>query len=157
MYKSYFFSSPLMLKVKWTWKLSCVWLFATSGTVVHGILQAGILEWVIFSFFGNLPNPGIEPRSPSLQVDSLPTEPPEKPTYNDQTCLQWSKWSLFFISGIRMIRMRKLLLSSGQEREMLNREVSVRPSTLSSISPFSIVHLSLLRIFSLLFSDTLGL
>ena len=27
-------------------------------------------------FQGNLPNPGIEPRSPSLQADSLPTEPP---------------------------------------------------------------------------------
>ena len=28
---------------------------------------------------GNLPNPGIEPRSPALQVDSLPAEPPGKP------------------------------------------------------------------------------
>ena len=28
---------------------------------------------------GDLPNPGIEPRSPSLQVDSLPTEPQGKP------------------------------------------------------------------------------
>ena len=28
---------------------------------------------------GNLPNPGIRPRSSSLQVDSLPTEPPGKP------------------------------------------------------------------------------
>ena len=28
---------------------------------------------------GNLPNPGIEPRSPELQVDSLPTEPWGKP------------------------------------------------------------------------------
>ena len=27
---------------------------------------------------GDLPNPGIEPRSPALQVDSLPTEPPGK-------------------------------------------------------------------------------
>ena len=26
----------------------------------------------------DLPNPGIEPRSPPLQVDSLPAEPPEK-------------------------------------------------------------------------------
>ena len=26
-----------------------------------------------------LPNPGIESRSPTLQVDSLPTEPPRKP------------------------------------------------------------------------------
>ena len=25
---------------------------------------------------GHLPNPGIEPRSPALQVDSLPAEPP---------------------------------------------------------------------------------
>ena len=28
---------------------------------------------------GDLPNPGIEPRSPAWQVDSLPSEPPGKP------------------------------------------------------------------------------
>ena len=28
---------------------------------------------------GHLPHPGIEPRSPALQADSLPSEPPEKP------------------------------------------------------------------------------
>ena len=28
---------------------------------------------------GDLPDPGIEPRSPALQADSLPTEPPGKP------------------------------------------------------------------------------
>ena len=28
---------------------------------------------------GDLPNPGIKPRSPSLQADSLPAEPPGKP------------------------------------------------------------------------------
>ena len=28
---------------------------------------------------GDLPNPGIEPRSPELQADSSPSEPPEKP------------------------------------------------------------------------------
>ena len=28
---------------------------------------------------GDLPNPGIKPRSPALQVDSLPSEPPGKP------------------------------------------------------------------------------
>ena len=27
----------------------------------------------------DLPNPGIEPRSPALQADSLPAEPPGKP------------------------------------------------------------------------------
>ena len=29
---------------------------------------------------GDLPNPGIEPRSPTLQADSLPVEPQGKPT-----------------------------------------------------------------------------
>ena len=29
---------------------------------------------------GNLPNPRIEPRSPALQADSLPSEPPGKTT-----------------------------------------------------------------------------
>ena len=28
---------------------------------------------------GDVPNPGIEPRSPALQADSLPAEPPGKP------------------------------------------------------------------------------
>ena len=28
---------------------------------------------------GNLPNPGIKPRSPALQADSLQTKPPGKP------------------------------------------------------------------------------
>ena len=33
------------------WKsFSCVWLFATPRTIVHGILQARILEWVAFPF-----------------------------------------------------------------------------------------------------------
>ena len=46
---------------------------------VHGILQPRILEWVAFSFPGDLSNPGIEPRSPALQADSLPTELSGKP------------------------------------------------------------------------------
>ena len=45
---------------------------------VHGILQARILEWVAPPP-GDLPNPGIEPRSPTLQADSLPAELPGKP------------------------------------------------------------------------------
>ena len=49
------------------------------GSSVHGILQTRMLEWVAISFPRGLPNPGIEPRSPELQADSLPTEPPGKP------------------------------------------------------------------------------
>ena len=61
---------------------SRVWLLATPwtplsmpGSSVHGILQARILQWVAISFSGDLPNPGIEPSSSSLQMDSLLSEP----------------------------------------------------------------------------------
>ena len=43
------------------------------------ILQARILEWVACPSPGDLPNLGIEPRSPALQAYSLPSEPPGKP------------------------------------------------------------------------------
>ena len=43
------------------------------------------LEWVAYLFFSGFPNPGIEPGSPALQADSLPTalsgEPSKNPTY----------------------------------------------------------------------------
>ena len=45
------------------------------GSSVHEVLQARILE-LPFPSSGDLPNPGIKPGSPALQVDSLPPEPP---------------------------------------------------------------------------------
>ena len=35
---------------------------------------------------GDLPNPGIQPRSPALQADSLPTEPQGKPSEPYRLC-----------------------------------------------------------------------
>ena len=48
------------------------------GSSVHGILQARILKWVPISFSRGLPDPEIESRSPALQAESLPSEPPGK-------------------------------------------------------------------------------
>ena len=42
------------------------------GSFIHGISQAGILEWVSISFSRDLPDPGVEPMSPE---DSSPSEP----------------------------------------------------------------------------------
>ena len=58
---------------------SCPTLCDPTDYTVHGIFQARILEWVAFSSPGDLPNPGFEPRSPTLQADSLPAEPQGKP------------------------------------------------------------------------------
>ena len=55
--------------------------YSWSGSSVHGIFQARILEWVGVPFSRDLPNPGVEPRSPILQADFLPSEPPGKPHY----------------------------------------------------------------------------
>ena len=56
-----------------------LWTCSPPGSLVHVILQAKILEWVPYPPPGDLPDPGIEPRSPTLQVDSSPSEPPGKP------------------------------------------------------------------------------
>ena len=45
------------------------------GSSVHGISQARNLEWVAIPSPGDLPNPGLKPRSPALQADFLPSEP----------------------------------------------------------------------------------
>ena len=58
---------------------SCPTLGDPLDYTVHGIFQARILVWVAIPSPGDLPDPGIEPGSPELQVDSLPSEPPGKP------------------------------------------------------------------------------
>ena len=47
------------------------------GSSVHGIFQARVLP---LPSPGDLPDPVIEPRSPALQADTLPSEPPGKPS-----------------------------------------------------------------------------
>ena len=67
--------------------LSCVRFFATPWTVAHqaplpmGFPRQEYWSGLPFPFPGDLPDPGIEPRSPVLQADSLGSEPPGKPKY----------------------------------------------------------------------------
>ena len=65
------------VKVKVT--QSCLTLCDPMDYMVPGILQARILEWIAFHFSRGSSNPWVEPRSPALQVDSLPVEPHGKP------------------------------------------------------------------------------
>ena len=67
---------------KWKWKLlSRVWLFATPWTVQSmGFSRPEYWSGQPFPSPGDLPNPGIKPRSPTLQACSLPAEPPGKPS-----------------------------------------------------------------------------
>ena len=64
-----------MKKVKVKVAQSCLILCDPMDYTVHGILQARILEWIPFPFSRG----SSQPRSPALQVDSLPAEPQGKP------------------------------------------------------------------------------
>ena len=71
------------MKVK---SLSRVRLFATPWTVAYhaspsmGFSRQGYWSGLPFPSPGYLPNPGIEPGSPTLQADALLSEPPRKST-----------------------------------------------------------------------------
>ena len=71
----------MKVKVK---SLSHVQLFATPWTIAYqaspsmGISRLGYWSGLPFPSPGDLPDPGIKPRSPALQADSLPFEPPGK-------------------------------------------------------------------------------
>ena len=78
---------PRMDKVKVKVKmqsLSRVQLFAIPWTVAHqaprpvGFSRQECWSGLPFPSPGDLPNPGIEPGSPALQADTLPSEPPGK-------------------------------------------------------------------------------
>ena len=71
----------MKVKVK---SFSCVRLFSTPWTVAYQApLSMGFSRqeyWcgLPFPSPGDLPNPGIEPGSPALHTDALPSEPPGK-------------------------------------------------------------------------------
>ena len=64
---------------------SCAQLFETPWTVAHqaplslGFSRQEYRGGLPFPSPGDLPNPGIEPGSPTLQADALASEPPGKP------------------------------------------------------------------------------
>ena len=71
-------------KVKWK-SLSCVWLFATPWTILSmEFSRPEYWSGLPFPSPGDHPNPGIKPRYPALQADSLPAEPQGKPNFNKE-------------------------------------------------------------------------
>ena len=78
----HFLLQEVKVKVK---SLSRVRLFATPWTVAYkappsmGFSRQECWSGLPFPSPGDLSNPGIEPRSPALRADALPSEPPGKP------------------------------------------------------------------------------
>ena len=55
------------------------WTVALQASWCMGFPRQEYWSGLPFPSPGDLPHPGIEPGSPALQVDSLPSEPPGKP------------------------------------------------------------------------------
>ena len=99
---------------KWSCSVICNSLrpqeLCLPGFSMHGIFQARVLEWVAISFSRDLPDSGIEPRSPALQADTLLSEPPVKLVYMKIQCIMLGKlpfllnfisWVLKYVSKFR--------------------------------------------------------
>ena len=95
----------------WKWKLlNHVRLFATPWTMQSmGFSRPEYWSGLPFPSPGDLPNPGMEPRSPTLQADSLPAEPQGKPKNTEVGSLsllqgifltQESNWGLLYCRQI---------------------------------------------------------
>ena len=55
------------------------WAVGTQAPLSMGFPLGKNTEWFAMPFPGGLPNPGIELRSLTSKLDSLPSQPPEKP------------------------------------------------------------------------------
>ena len=91
---------------------SCVWLFVTLWTLAyHALLSMGFSRQEYRSGLpcpapGDLPNTGIKPRSPTLQVDSLRSEPPGKSVKSDDQ--EAERTTKSFFSGNCSMRAQSL-------------------------------------------------
>ena len=126
--------------------LSRVWLFPTPRSEVCQAPLSMLILWSGLTFPppGDLPNPEIKPSSPTLQVDSLPSEPPGKPIHsygqlNSSAILLFTAWSC------------SLKEHFSQERKQRSLYYSIQSFIYFLRSKEGITNLSLL-FFTMLFS-----
>ena len=101
---------------------------------VHGVSQARILEWIAIPSPGDLPDPGIEPASPALQVDSLAlshqVSPPSSTGTHSHILIGW--------------RSTKITEIGKEKTNFRNRNVAVyirkNPSFVGLLPPFVFVN-----------------
>ena len=86
------------------------------GFSVHEIFQARYWSGLSFPSPGDLPDPGIKPRSPASQADALPSEPPGKP--NKQNKQNHVEFELLWGD----IEEKKLKKKEKTERRKLERD-----------------------------------
>ena len=124
-------SKPLRYAVMHLVAQSCLtlsdpWTVASQAPLSMGFSRQEYWSGLPFLTPGDLSKPGIKPRSPTLQADSLPSEPPRKPkntgvgslsllqgTFSTQEwnrCFLHYRWILYQLSYQGSLSFPKLLL-----------------------------------------------
>ena len=78
-WRSLYIAAMLCLVTQLCLTLCNIMVCSLPGSFVHGISQRKYWSELPFPSLGDLPGQGIEPRSPTLQVNSLSSEPPGNP------------------------------------------------------------------------------
>ena len=144
------------MKVK---SLSCVRLFVTPWTIAYqappsmGFSRQEYWRGLSFPSPGDLPDPGIEPRSPAFQADALTSEPPGKPIMRNsgldetQTGMKiaWRNSSNLRYTGASLVAqrlkrlpgMRKTPVRSLDQEDPLEKEMAIHSSTIAWKIPWT--------------------
>ena len=81
---------------------------------------------------GDLPDPGIEPRSPTLQADALPSEPPGKPLLS--VLASETRFFCHWYSNQVQIRTVSALLSNGDPKCGPEKRLFIKELFICSVS-----------------------
>ena len=66
---------------QWVWLFATLWTVAYQAPLSMEFSRQEYWSGLPFPSPGDLPDPGIEPWSPALQADALPSEPPGNPEF----------------------------------------------------------------------------
>ena len=135
-----FFQVIFLIQLLWLYLInkkvkvtqSCSTLCNRMDYTVHGrILQARILEWVASPFSRGSSQPGIKPRSPALQANSLPAEPQSQsevtqscPTLGDPVDCSPPSSSVHGVLQARVLEWVAISFSRGSSRPRDRTQVS---------------------------------
>ena len=118
-------------KLKWVKSLSRVWVFATPWTAAcqappsMGFSRQEYWSGLPFPSPGDLPNPGIEPRSPTLQADALTSEPPGKPYIMWKVMLKESEFPELFMP-LKLKLWSKISPKAKAQGQMASQQNSIK-------------------------------
>ena len=117
-----------------------VWIFATPWNVAHqaflslGSSRQGYWSELPFSSPGDLHGSGIEPGSPALQVDSLPSEPAGKP----YRCTSIYMYKLVYILTVSSEAIRRLCGQNNKEESPPTESLFILPCFQASHTWFGV-------------------